>query len=205
MKYRIIFLLSFIISIANFSYAENHVISSEFREDFETAVRNIENKEFVEAVEIFKKLANQGVPEAQFNLALLNNNGLGTPKNFKMALYWSWYAHLNKHSTALSQVTKIYESITENLRDTVANEIVEELLLSANKGDELSTLKLGQTYTGLLVIPDYQSAYLWLSIAQAYGIEEASELLAQAAKQLTMEEILAQQEQAASKFLEINS
>ena len=198
------FLFSLVISISSLSYAENHVISPEFQRDFKIAVKKIEDKKFLEAVEIFEKLASQGVPEAQFNLALLNNNGLGTPKNFKMALYWSWYAHLNGHSTALNQVNSIYGSITEALRDTVANLIIDELLSAANTGDRLSALKLGQTYTGLLVAPDYPSAYLWLSIAQAYGIEQASELLAQTAKQLTVEEILSQQKQASSKFLEIN-
>ena len=198
------FLFSLVISVGSFSYAENHVVSPEFQQDFKIAVKKIEDKKFLEAVEIFEKLASQGVPEAQFNLALLNNNGLGTPKNFKMALYWSWYAHLNGHTTALTQVNSIYGSITEALRDTVANLIIEELLSAANSGDHLSALKLGQTYTGLLVTPDYPSAYLWLSIAQAYGIEQASELLAQTAKQLTVEEILSQQEQASLKFLEIN-
>ena len=198
------FVFSLVIGVGSFSYAENHVVSPEFQQDFKIAVKKIEDKKFLEAVEIFEKLASQGVPEAQFNLALLNNNGLGTPKNFKMALYWSWYAHLNGHTTALDQVNSIYGSITEALRDTVANLIIEELLSAANTGDHLSALKLGQTYTGLLVTPDYPSAYLWLSIAQAYGIEQASELLAQTAKQLTVEEILSQQEQASSKFLEIN-
>ena len=198
------FLFSLVISVGSFSYAENHVVSPEFQQDFKIAVKKIKDKKFLEAVEIFEKLAGQGVPEAQFNLALLNNNGLGTPKNFKMALYWSWYAHLNGHTTALDQVNSIYGSITEALRDTVANLIIEELLSAANTGDHLSALKLGQTYTGLLVTPDYPSAYLWLSIAQAYGIEQASELLAETAKQLTVEEILSQQEQALSKFLEIN-
>ena len=198
------FLFSLVISVGSFSYAQNHVVSPEFQQDFKIAVKKIEDKKFLEAVEIFEKLASQGVPEAQFNLALLNNNGLGTPKNFKMALYWSWYAHLNGHTKALDQVNSIYGSITEALRDTVANLIIEELVSAANTGDHLSALKLGQTYTGLLVTPDYPSAYLWLSIAQAYGIEQASELLAQTAKQLTVEEILSQQEQASSKFLEIN-
>ena len=198
------FLFSLVISVGSFSYAKNHVVSPEFQQDFKIAVKKIEDKKFLEAVEIFEKLASQGVPEAQFNLALLNNNGLGTPKNFKMALYWSWYAHLNGHTTALDQVNSIYGLITEALRDTVANLIIEELLSAANTGDQLSALKLGQTYTGLLVTPDYPSAYLWLSIAQAYGIGQASELLAQTAKQLTVEEILSQQEQALSKFLEIN-
>ena len=48
-------------------------------------------------------------------------------------------------------------------------------------------------------------SYVWLSIAQAYGVESASDLLRKVADNLTVEEILAQQEQASNKFAEINS
>ena len=75
----------------------------------------------------------------------------------------------------------------------------------AKAGDQTSALKLGKTYTDLLVTPDYQSAYVWLSIAQAYGLESASGLLKKVADQLTLEEILAQQEEASTTFSEINS
>ena len=44
--------------------------------DFKTAVKHIEKKRFFEAYEIFSSLADQGIPEAQFNLALLYSNGL---------------------------------------------------------------------------------------------------------------------------------
>ena len=57
--------------------------------DFKTAVKHIEKKRFFEAFEIFSTLADQGIPEAQFNLALLYSNGLGIPKNYRLALYWS--------------------------------------------------------------------------------------------------------------------
>ena len=138
-------------------------------------------------------------------MSLLHSSGLGTPKNYKTALYWSWQAHLNGHETAINQVTEIYDLITEALRDTVANQIIDELLVVAKAGDQNSALKLGKTYTDLLVVPDYQSAYVWLSIAQAYGLESASSLLKQTADQLTLEDILVQQEQAANTFSEINS
>ena len=62
-----------------------------------------------------------------------------------------------------------------NYRSTqreVAAQIIEELLVLANDGDQAAALKLGQTYTQLFVTPDYKSAYVWLSIAQAYGLEE---------------------------------
>ena len=194
-----------LISVGQVAQAENHDPSPELAKDFEMAVKNVESKNFLDAVRGFEKLAQSGLPEAQFNLSLLHSSGLGTPKNYKMALYWSWQAHLNDHPTAINQINEIFDLITEALRDTVANQIIDELLAVAKAGEQTSALKLGKTYTDLLVTPDYQSSYVWLSIAQAYGLESASGLLSQVADELTLEEILVQQEQASTTFSEINS
>lgn len=203
LKYFLTFVV--LVSIGHIAQAENHTPSPKLAEEFEIAVKNVENKNFLDAVRIFDKLAENGLPEAQFNLSLLHSSGLGTPKNYKTALYWSWQAHLNNHPTAINQINEIFGLITEALRDAVANQIIDELLTVANAGEQTSALKLGKTYTDLLVAPDYQSAYVWLSIAQAYGIESASGLLNQVTDELTIEEILVQQEQASTKFSEINS
>ena len=104
-----------------------------------------------------------------------------------------------------NQTNEIFDLITEALRDAVANQIIDELLTIAQSGEQTSALKLGKTYTELLVAPNYPSAYVWLSIAQAYGVESASDLLRKVADNLSVEEILAQQEQASNKFAEINS
>ncbi|MDA9673491.1 hypothetical protein N9U01_03675 [Paracoccaceae bacterium] len=194
-----------LISVGQVAQAENHDPSPELAKEFEMAVKNVASKNFLDAVRGFEKLAQSGLPEAQFNLSLLYSSGLGTPKNYKMALYWSWQAHLNDHPTAINQINEIFDLITEALRDTVANQIIDELLTVAKAGEQTSTLKLGKTYTDLLVTPDYQSSYVWLSIAQAYGLESASGLLSQVADELTLEEILVQQEQASTTFSEINS
>ena len=193
------------ISIGQISRADNHAQPPELAEEFAIAVKNVESKNFLEAVRAFDKLAQSGLPEAQFNLSLLYSSGLGTPKNYKTALYWSWQAHLNDHPSAINQVNEIFDLITEALRDNVANQVIDELLTIAKAGEQTSALKLGKTYTDLLVAPDYQSAYVWLSIAQAYGIESASGLLNQVTDELTLEEILVQQEQASTTFSEINS
>ena len=205
MKLKYILSTVLIIGFAQTSQAENHTLSPKLAKDFEMAVKNVENKNFLDAVKMFNELAENDLPEAQFNLSLLHSSGLGTPKNYKTALYWSWQAHLNGHETAINQVTEIYDLITEALRDAVANQIIDELLAIAKAGDQNAALKLGKTYTDLLVVPDYQSAYVWLSIAQAYGLESASSLLKQTADQLTLEDILVQQEQASNTFSEINS
>ena len=205
MRLRYFLIIIALVCVGHIARAENHSQSPELAEEFAVAVKNVENKNFLEAVRSFDKLAQSGLPEAQFNLSLLYSSGLGTPKNYKTALYWSWQAHLNDHPTAINQVNEIFDLITEALRDTVANQIIDELLTIAKAGDQTSALKLGKTYTVLLVAPDYQSAYVWLSIAQAYGLESASELLSQVADELTLEEILVQQEQASTTFSEINS
>ena len=194
-----------LMSVGHVTQAENHAPSPELTKEFEIAVKNVESKNFLDAVRIFEKLAQSGLPEAQFNLSLLHSSGLGTPKNYKMALYWSWQAHLNDHPTAINQINETFDLITEALRDTVANQIIDELLTVAKAGEQNSALKLGKTYTDLLVVPDYQSAYVWLSIAQAYGLESASGLLTEVADELSQEEILVQQDQASTTFSEINS
>ena len=203
LKYFLTFIV--LVSIGHITRAENHTLSPKLAEEFQIAVKNVESKNFLDAVRVFDKLAQSGPPEAQFNLSLLHSSGLGTPKNYKTALYWSWQAHLNNHPTAITQVNEIFDLVTEALRDAVANQIIEELLTIAQTGEQTSALKLGKTYTELLVAPNYPSAYVWLSIAQAYGVESASDLLRQVADKLTVEEILAQQEQASNKFAEINS
>ena len=205
MRFKCFLMVIAFISIGHVSQAEKHNAAPELAEEFATAVKNVETKNFLDAVKVFEKLAQNGLPEAQFNLSLLYSSGLGTPKNYKMALYWSWQAHLNDHPTAINQINEIFDLITEALRDAVANQIIDELLTIAQSGEQTSALKLGKTYTELLVVPDYLSAYVWLSIAQAYGVESASELLSQVTSNLTIEEILTQQEQASNKFSEINS
>ena len=188
-----------VIFYATILAAESHQKNS-IDLDFKTAVKHIEKKRFFEAYEIFSSLADQGIPEAQFNLALLYSNGLGVPKNYRLALYWSWQAHLNNHETAINRVTVIYDLIDEKLRNSVAQTIIDEMLLIAQSGDRAAPLKLGKTYLGLFVEAQYKPAYLWLSISQAYGEETASAFMEEAASQMTLEEVLAQQEEAQKTF-----
>jgi hypothetical protein len=191
--------MSLLVLYSTVLHAENHQ-KIPVNEEFKSAINYVQKKQFFEAYQIFSSLAELEIPEAQFNLALLYSNGLGTPKNFRLALYWSWQAHLNDHETAIEQVNKTYELINENLRNSVAETTIEELVASAQAGDRAAPLKLGKTYLGLFVEAQNQPAYLWLSISQAYGEERASALLEEAASQMTLEEVLAKQEEAQKSF-----
>ena len=184
--------------------SESHLTDVNVDESFAAAVKLIEQKQYVDAVSVFKILAEQEVPEAQYNLSLLFFNGLGTPKNFRQALIWSWKAHLNKHETARTQVNNILDMITPDLQNAVAEDLILEFTDIAKTGNSKAALKLGITYTELLVEPDYPTAYVWLSIAQAYGVEEASGLLMSTTEELTVEEVIIKQDEASTLFDEIN-
>ena len=182
--------------------AENHEGNS-VNFEFKKAIKLVENKNYFEAFEIFSNLAKDDVPEAQYNLSILYSNGLGAPKNYKSALYWVWQAYLNDHDTAYNGFNAILELINDDLRNKVATQVVDELLSKAQAGDKIAPLKLGKTYLRLFVEAQNQPAYLWLSISQAYGNESASALLEEATSQLSLEEILLQQDKALVTFNEI--
>ena len=183
--------------------AENHVTDINVDESFMTAVKLVENKQYIDAVNIFNVLAQQEIPEAQYNLSLLLFNGLGVPKNYKQALVWSWKAYLNNHESAINQVNDILEIVTPELQSAVADELIQELTEIAKNGEATAALKLGITFTELMVEPDYASAYVWLSIAQAFGIEEASPIMVNVTEQLAIEEVIVKQDEAAKLFAEI--
>ena len=197
------FLLGFVMFNVETVSAESHLNDLNVEQNFRTAVKLVEDQQYIDAINIFMVLAERDIPEAQYNLSLLLFNGLGAPKNFKGALKWAWKAYLNEHEFAQSQVNDIIEIIPADVRDSVANELIRELSESAKNRKQLATLKVGITYTELLSEPDYLSAYVWLSIAQAYGIEKASPLLMDVTDQLTIEEVLLQQELAAKLFEEM--
>lgn len=199
------FLLSLFLAVAMVPVAnsENHLNELNIDESFRAAVKLVESKQYIDAISIFNILAEQEIPEAQFNLSLLLFNGLGAPKNYKASLSWAWKAHLNEHETALGQVNAILDLITPELQDTVAEQLIEEFTELARAGDQMATVKLGMTYTDLLVEPNNLDAYTWLSIGQAYGIEKASSLLTEVTDLLTIEEILVQQDAAARIFSEL--
>jgi len=198
------FRILFILMIAtNTVRAENHQTDINVDQSFLTAVKLVEKKQYIEAVNIFNLLAQQEIPEAQFNLSLLLFNGLGVPKNYKQALVWSWKAYLNNHESAINQVNDILEIVTPELQSAVADELIQELTAIANNGDATAALKLGITFTELMVEPDYASAYVWLSIAQAFGIEEASPIMVNVTEQLAIEEVIVKQDEAAKLFAAI--
>ncbi|MGA6993756.1 MAG: hypothetical protein WBX50_07645, partial [Candidatus Deferrimicrobiaceae bacterium] len=55
---------------------------------FDDAVAAYERRDFKEAYRLFKPLAQQGIREAQFNLGIMYDNGLGVQQDYAEAEKW---------------------------------------------------------------------------------------------------------------------
>jgi TPR repeat protein len=59
-----------------------------FGGQFEDAMAAHKRDDYGEAYRLFKTLADQGIPEAQYNLALMYYKGQGVPQDFMLAHMW---------------------------------------------------------------------------------------------------------------------
>ena len=172
-------------------------------EMFSNAVAAVERKDFVGAVRLFAALAEEGEPASQYNLSLLHYKGLGTPENYKSALYWAWNASLDGYEKAPALVDDIREDVTDQLITEVAESVIENLTKKAMSGDEQASIKLGKTYYSLFIEPDIKNAYIWFVIAQALSVEGSDELLSEVKKQIETPDLLLFQTDATATFNEI--
>lgn len=172
-------------------------------EIFLNAVAAVEKKDFVEAVRLFEALAEEGEPASEYNLSLLHYKGLGTPENYKSALYWAWNASLDGYEKAPALVDNIRDEVTDKLITEVAESIIENLTEKAMSGDDQAAIKLGKTYYSLFIEPDIKNAYIWFVIAQALSVEGSDELLSKVKKEIETPDLLLFQTDASSTFSEI--
>tara|TARA_B110000240_G_scaffold7884_1_gene8636 strand:- start:405 stop:1001 length:597 start_codon:yes stop_codon:yes gene_type:complete len=172
-------------------------------EAFLEAVSAFENKEYQTAVELFTVLGEQGEPTSQHNLSILYFKGLGSPANYKRALYWAWRASLGGSEPALALVDEVREIVTEDLVEIVSEEIVTELTAKAMAGDKNASERLGKTYYNLFVEPDLKMAYIWFLISQAFGNDKVSEFISKIEDQIEIKDRIAYQEEATEIFTEM--
>ena len=170
---------------------------------FLRAVSAFENKEYQSAVEQFTVLGKQGEPTSQHNLSILYFKGLGSPANYKLALYWAWRASLGGSEPALTLVDEIRGIVTENLIRNVSGEIVTELTAKAMAGNKNSSERLGKTYYSLFVKPDLKMAYIWFLISQAFGNENVSGFISEIEDQIEIKKRIAYQEEATEIFIKM--
>lgn len=200
---RIILMFTALVMLwVNTGNAQDTPVAAE-SEAFLEAVSAFENKEYQTAVELFTVLGEQGEPTSQHNLSILYFKGLGSPANYKRALYWAWRASLGGSEPALALVDEVRKIVTDDLVGIVSEEIVTELTAKAMAGDKNASERLGKTYYNLFVEPDLKMAYIWFLISQAFGNEKVSESISKIEDQIEIKDRISYQEEATEIFTEM--
>lgn len=131
----------------------------------------------------FLKAAEKNVANAQYNLGVLNHQGLGTTRDLDKALYWYREAAKRGHAEAQYNLGISHiEGIGTDYDPKIAAGFFER---AANSGIVEAAYNLGLIYeNGLLGDVKLEEAMLWYNIAAKQGNLEAQKAMEQIAKQL---------------------
>jgi len=167
---------------------------------FQDAVNLFNEGHYNKAFETFEELALKGNEDAQYNLSIFFFKGVGTPTNYEKALYWSWYATLNHNQNAEKKVDELLDLLPQKISEAVANTVIEELKNRVFEGNKEAAHQLSKTYLRLFADPDYRKVYSWALIAQAFGEKEVEKYISEAEKNLEIDTIIEQQNEATELF-----
>jgi len=131
----------------------------------------------------FLKASQKNIPNAQYNLGVLNHQGLGTERNLDKALYWYREAASRGHAEAQYNLGISHiEGIGTDYDPKLAAGFFER---AANNGIIEAAYNLGLIYeNGLLGNVKLEEALLWYNIAARQGNIEAQKAQEQIAKEL---------------------
>jgi TPR repeat protein len=133
-----------------------------------------EKKDYKTAHENFLISAEQGDAAAQYNLALMYDNGQGVPQNYKEAVKWYQLAAEQGFAYAQTNLGVKYDNGQGVPQDY--NEAGKWYRLAAEQGVAQAQFNLGTMYyNGDGVPQDYVLAHIWLNIASSANPVEVND------------------------------
>lgn len=140
--------------------------------DFKTALEDYKAGRYVPAYEEFIILARLGNTEAQYNIGLMYNKGLGVKQDYGLALDWYTKAVKKDHPIAMNNIGVFYEKgqgVTQN-----AEIAARWYLQAANKNNANAQLNMARaTYAGAGLKKDLKASLYWLLLAADQNLAEA--------------------------------
>ncbi len=138
---------------------------------------------FDRAVFWFREASNAGIANAQYNLGVLNHQGLGIERSLDHALYWYREAARRGHPEAQYNLGIAHiEGIGTTYNPTLAAEFFEA---SANQGVMEAAYNLGLIHeNGLMGEAKPEQALMWYKIAADQGSPDARSAMEQLAASL---------------------
>jgi TPR repeat protein len=146
---------------------------------FDDAAAAYERGDYVQAIKLFRQLAEQGHQWAQRRLGLMYAEGKGVPQDYQEAVKWYRMAAAQGNVPAQYSLGLAYEKgegAPQNYQ-----EAVKWYRIAAAREDEWAQARLGSLYAeGKGVPQDYQEAVKWYRLAAAQGYAPAQSGLAAA-------------------------
>lgn len=147
-------------------HADSHVNDTAFS----AAVKAVKARDYSLALSLFEQQANDAKHDAQYNMAVLLHAGKGRPRNYPDALYWGWLAQLGGIEEAEDLTGDVQDALTESDVKLVRIRVGENLQARLENGDINAIVQFAEYHETILAEPDYNTAYIWYSIAVALNI-----------------------------------
>ena len=170
---------------------------------FMEASEAYKNGNYSEAFEKFDTLANLGLHDAQYNLAVILKSGKGIPKDYAEALYWSWRARLGGVELAIDQSKELIDYVPEKVLKDIRTRVLNSLDERISEGDSSAIMRLANYFLVILDEPDYEKAYLWFLVSAALLQDGGLEGRDEVEEQLESEKIIKIQKEAYDLFLNL--
>ena len=167
---------------------------------FNRAVKAVKSKNYNDAITIFEAQAIASQHDAQYNLAVLLEAGKGRPQNFQQALIWAWSAVLGGIEEAVELADELTDMIPEKALEEARKSLREKLQKRIDDGDRTAVMQFASYHAMLLEEADFETAYVWYSIAAAIGEEGSIEARDEAQGKVDDEEIVNLQVKAGTIF-----
>jgi len=145
------------------------------RADFDAGSAAARAGDYATALREWQPLAEQGHRDAQFNVGLLYENGLGVPADGAEAARWYRLAAEQNDRTAQAYLAEMYAQGLGVERDDI--EALRWYRSAAERGHAASQYNVGLFYaTGRGIAPSDVQAVAWITVAEENGAAK-SELL----------------------------
>ena len=190
-------LLAFLL-LPGFLSANTHETDAD--QQFEEAVTAVHEKAYRKALMLFKTLAEDDISDAQFNVALLIKAGMGQPRNYSEAYYWAVLSDLGGEPRAETLVSELADILPAEDIDSNHSRILDRLTKQLSDGTSQAIIKFARLHFEFLTEPDYETAYVWYSIAQAMGIKGGFEGSRDVADYLESVDLIAAQNKSVEIF-----
>jgi len=139
---------------------------------FDDAIAVYERGDYVQAMKLFRQLAEQGHQWAQRRVGSMYAEGKGVAQDYQEAVKWYRLAAAQRNTPAQYSLGLAYEKGQGVPQDY--QEAVKWYRIAASQEDEWAQTRLGSIYAeGKGVPQDYQEAVKWFRLAAAQGNEIA--------------------------------